>query len=64
MDKNRRTNRKTVFSLPVCETQMTWLALASEYLRKVLVIMALASLISMWSTKLQEFERKIMAKNA
>jgi hypothetical protein len=35
---------RTVFSLPVLDTQMTWLVFASEYRRKVFVIMALASL--------------------
>jgi hypothetical protein len=38
------TDLRTVFSLPVLDTQMTWLVFASEYRRKVFVIMALASL--------------------
>jgi hypothetical protein len=38
------TDLRTVFSLPVLETQMTWLVFANEYRRKVFVIMALASL--------------------
>ena len=36
--------RSTLFSFPVCDTQMEWLVFASENLRNVLVMMAEASL--------------------
>ena len=36
-------NLNTVFSFPVCETQMQWSVLAREYWRNALVTMALAS---------------------
>ena len=49
----------TVFSLPVCETQMQWSVLVSEYLRKVLVTMALASANpnNEWSVKMVPYMR-------
>jgi hypothetical protein len=40
----KETDLRTVFSLPVLDTQMTWLVFANEYRRKVFVMMALASL--------------------
>ncbi len=42
-DNLNSVNLKTVFSFPVCETQMQWSVLAREYCRNAFVTIALAS---------------------